>query len=146
MSCSDKSSDGKDFMKSKLIFLTIIFSFSISFNGCEPAPAPLDEETFTEIMKTTMKITTRNNYSLPLQGTQLLEVYIQSFDECGYSYSATIKNVVEEGFSFQEASYATLLILPIDNLSDAEIKYCLSDDELKNIKQLKRMIRDYLKR
>ena len=123
-------------------FVPFCFCALLFLSGCGGGnPIPFNEQAFEPVIKDWIKVGAKKGYKMPMTPQQQVETLREAFDKNGYSLSATLHKLSEDGFSPLDfdMKIAGLLMIPSQELNEEELKTLYTDQELEDIEKIKKI-------
>jgi hypothetical protein len=106
---------------------------------------PLNEYVFEKILATVMTLLP-SDYSeeSPMSPREYKSILEKAFNKNGFSYSKTISEIAEYGFTISELQYVEIVLMPVMKIeSETELANVYSGKELENVKKIIRIMNTY---
>ena len=84
--------------------IAVLLLLSGLLYGCGGTPVPTNDLTEREISDNVTAIVAKKGYATPLSPEKYVEVLNLACEKAGYSYSATLEKIAENGFSLTNTS------------------------------------------
>jgi len=120
-----------------------VAAFCVLLVSCgNGSPVPNEQRAIEQLMTDVLRIGVKKGYPMPMFPAQQVEVMREAMSRNGWSLSATLENLAEQGVNplGVDMKLTLILLTPSDELPQEQLRSLYSSKELADITRLRKML------